>query len=122
MPKHLLIFDDDPDFSALLTDAFSGEKIDVVVTASPTSGLELFRQGTYDLILTDNRMPGMEGVDLIARLREIDSTIPIIFMSGFMEPVTLAKAQALNVTEVFTKPLNIMELIQKVHTILGLDV
>ncbi|MBI5281258.1 MAG: response regulator [Candidatus Solibacter usitatus] len=53
--------------------------------------LELFRAGQYDLVVTDFRMPGMDGVELIEKLREEKPGIPIVLISGFVDALGLTE-------------------------------
>jgi CheY-like chemotaxis protein len=58
---------------------------------SGAEALELFVSQPVDLVITDFRMPSMEGTELIARLRELRADLPIILLSGFVEPLGLTE-------------------------------
>jgi CheY-like chemotaxis protein len=54
--------------------------------------LELFRTEHYDLVVTDYKMPGMNGVELIEKLREERSGIPVVLISGFVDALGLTES------------------------------
>ena len=54
--------------------------------------LELFKSKQYDLVVTDYKMPGMDGVEFIARLREVEPQVPVILISGFVEALGLSES------------------------------
>ncbi len=58
----------------------------------PHKALELFRQQHYDLVVTDYKMPQMNGTELIEHLRAERPSLPIIMISGFVESLGLSEA------------------------------
>jgi CheY-like chemotaxis protein len=67
-----------------------GHKIDVA--SSGADALEQFSQHKYDLVVTDYKMPRMDGMELIARLRKQAPDIPIVLVSGFVDTLGLNEA------------------------------
>ncbi len=59
--------------------------------ASGAEALELLDRHKVDLVITDFRMPNMDGVELITRMRQLRSDLPIILLSGFVEPLGLTE-------------------------------
>jgi CheY-like chemotaxis protein len=59
--------------------------------ASGAEALELLNRHKVDLVITDFRMPNMDGLELIARMRKLHSELPIILLSGFVEPLGLTE-------------------------------
>ena len=64
----------------------------VATAANAEEALGLFSPGKFDLLVTDFRMPKMDGVELIRRIRAIEPGIPAIILSGFVESVGLSEA------------------------------
>jgi CheY-like chemotaxis protein len=62
------------------------------------------------LIITDHRMPGRSGLEVLALLRNVNWTMPVIVISGFVDPQTHAEALRLGVAAVFDKPFDLDEL------------
>src|SRR6478672_6953585 len=67
-----------------------GHKINVA--SSGADALEQFSQHKYDLVVTDYRMPRMDGLELIGRLRKQAPDIPIVLISGFVDTLGLNEA------------------------------
>ena len=64
-----------------------------VVTASNGSdALELFGASTFELVVTDYKMPRMDGLELIKRLRKLTPLVPIVLVSGFVDALGLNEA------------------------------
>ncbi len=62
---------------------------DVLTTRSPNEALELCERNTFDVIVTDYRMPDMNGVEFIARLRKNGKLVPVVLVSGFTDALGL---------------------------------
>lgn len=61
----------------------------VTTAASAVDALKRFSENSYDLVLTDFRMPRMDGIQLIREVRKLDSAMPIILLSGFADALGL---------------------------------
>lgn len=60
-------------------------------TTDPQKALEMFRKEHYDLVVTDFKMPEVDGVELIGKLRGEKATIPVILISGFVDALGLTE-------------------------------
>ncbi len=65
---------------------------DVVAKPCPCKALECFGSEPFDMLITDFRMPGMDGRQLIAKVRERIPDLPIVMISGFAEALGLSEA------------------------------
>ncbi len=63
----------------------------VCTCAGGPEALELLARRPVDLVITDFRMPHMDGVELIARIRQMRADMPIVLLSGFVEPLGLTE-------------------------------
>lgn len=81
----VLVVDDEAPVREAVTDVLSLEGIQVLTASNGHSALQIFseRSGEIDLVLLDLSMPGMSGDETLRRLREIDSTVPVILSSGY---------------------------------------
>ncbi|MEA4914702.1 MAG: response regulator [Christensenella sp.] len=70
------------------------------------AALALFEKSSYDLMITDLRMPGMDGLQLIERIRSLGKTLPIIVLTGYDEFEYARTALHFGVAEYLLKPLN----------------
>jgi len=66
-----------------------------ITTASEgAEALEHFSRGKFDLLITDYKMPRMNGLELIRKVRELDSKVPVILISGYAEALGLTEANS----------------------------
>jgi CheY-like chemotaxis protein len=88
-PAHLLMVDDNR--LGLLARKVVMEELGyrVTSTTSSTDALERAGKDKFDLIITDYKMPDMDGLVLIAKLRELNLNVPIILISGFADALGL---------------------------------
>jgi CheY-like chemotaxis protein len=91
-PAKILLVDDNRDGllvrRALLEEA--GYKVDVA--RSGEEGLKLFEAEHFDVVVTDYRMPRMNGAELIQRIRQLNPNVRVILLSGFVDPLGLTEA------------------------------
>lgn len=89
-PK-VLVVDDNRD--GLLVRKLLLEEVgyQVEIAQSAEEALQMFAPGAYCVLVTDYRMPGMSGVDLIERVRKMDTAVKIILLSAFVEPLGLTE-------------------------------
>jgi CheY-like chemotaxis protein len=80
MPQRILVVDDEPMVRALITRALSDAGYEVVAVANGRAALDAARgaEVSFDLIVTNNYMPGLNGPELIARVRQDFPSLPIL--------------------------------------------
>lgn len=115
MTPKILILDDDAGFNTLLTNIFSKAKVNynIVSSKDPQEAVELIKKDTFDLLITDHKMPHMTGLEFAKTVREINSLIPIIMVSANLDDETIRNLININVDCIFLKPLNIFSLLEK---------
>ncbi len=114
MGKRILILDDDVDFNGLLTDIFQQADYEVVSQHHPEKALKVFEDdGKFDLVVTDQKMPVMTGVEFMQRVREMDTEVPVIVVSGYLDNDTIRDLIRDGVGGVFLKPLNVFSLLKR---------
>jgi len=80
--KRILVIDDEMRVLEVLCDILRVEGYDVDTATNGTEGVQLFRRGSYDLVITDMVMPGKDGLQTILDLRKEVPELPVIAMSG----------------------------------------
>jgi DNA-binding NtrC family response regulator len=75
---------------------------------------EALQSGGYDLLVTDNHMPGMSGLDLVRRLHSAQIALPVIIASGGMDAEELARNQSLQPAIALPKPFTVGQLLATV--------
>lgn len=92
VPAHILLVDDNSNGLLIRRALLEEQGYRVDVASCGEAALKLFEGSTFDLVVTDYRMPGMNGVELIGRLRALQMHSPIVLLSGFVEPLGLTEA------------------------------
>jgi two-component system, cell cycle response regulator CpdR len=82
MPR-ILVVDDDIDVREFVSTVLADEDFDAVAAQDGGEALALLSDGEYDLLLTDIRMPGIDGFELVRRARRAQPDLRVLFMSGF---------------------------------------
>ena len=106
--KTILIVDDEAVIRDLCKRALKGYNI--LEAGSGEAALSLFAKGGIDVILTDVMMPGMDGIDLLKRIKEKEPTIVVIVMTGFAEKDVILNALKADADDFISKPLNLLQL------------
>jgi DNA-binding NtrC family response regulator len=113
----ILVVDDEPVQRELVSGFLKKQAFDVVVAETGAKALELFRQDSIDLILTDQKMPHMSGLDLLQAVRAINPEIPVILMTAFGSIEAAVSAIQGGATDYLTKPLNLDELLYRIRQV-----
>lgn len=119
MPKRILILDDDPDFTSLLTDIYRQSNYETVPFTEPKVALARLQSEPFDMLVTDHRMPGMTGEVLVRELRKTHPGLPVVVVSGFLDNDTIRDLIRDGVGGIFLKPLNVANLLKRTATLLN---
>ena len=122
--KHILLADDEAAFrfSAVLALRMAGYRVSEAADGlDALDGLvRLKDEGTpVHLLVTDLRMPNLNGAELIDALKHHDVLVPVFVVSGYCEPRTLRGLAAVGCVEYMEKPFQPAELVERVDNILG---
>lgn len=108
-PKILLI-EDDPGISAALQKELQAEGYHVAIAMRGDDGLARAREQPCDVVLTDLKMPGLSGLELVDQLHAAKPKLPIIMMTAFGTTETAIEATKLGAYDYLLKPLDMGEL------------
>jgi len=114
----ILIVDDEPDTCANLSDIFSDLDYEVDVAYDGLSALELVKKYAYDIALLDLRMPGMDGLELYRRIREISAGTVAIVVTAYASSDTAQCVLSAGAWKIVPKPVNIGSLLGMVASAL----
>lgn len=108
MPSRLLIVDDDPDLLIILPEAIQLRLPDSIIDTAPSAQMALERINAvdYDAIVTDIKMPGMDGLALMQEIRRIRSSTPTLLMTAHGEHDLAVKALESGAYAFLQKPLD----------------
>ncbi|MGD8983778.1 MAG: response regulator [Desulfobacteraceae bacterium] len=105
MTQRILIIDDEVDMLMLLRMIIEDNTdYGVETTNSPTEGIKLFSEEDYDLVITDLKMPGLDGMDIFDEFKELKPDVPVIIITAYGSMETSDEALRKGVAEFITKP------------------
>jgi len=105
MPERILVVDDEPNMLRLLkTILMDKTGYEVTTTNNPLEVSKLLQDGHYDLVVTDLKMPLVDGIDLIGIVKNIDATMPIIVITAYGTIETAEEAIQKGAYDFITKP------------------
>jgi two-component system, NtrC family, response regulator len=79
----ILVVDDEKNYLLVLKELLGGEGYEVVIAQSASEALKVFQETELDLVITDMKMPGMSGMELLGVLKEKDLHLPVIMMTAY---------------------------------------
>ena len=107
----IFFVDDDPRAGELLLRFFRDTGYGCRVFREPTEALAAFQREGADLLITDLRMPGMSGTELLARVRDHDAEVPVIIITAYATVDGAIEALRLGATDFIKKPYDMEELL-----------
>jgi CheY-like chemotaxis protein len=110
-----LLIDDDGLVRAMLTDMLQTFGYVVDADDSGEAALARFAAGLYDVVITDQRMPGMTGLEVAAAIRRIDPSLPVVLLTGGASVPAVEVGNA-DVRIVY-KPVNVVKLMAELDTV-----
>ncbi|CAG5082429.1 Stage 0 sporulation protein F, Response regulator receiver protein [Thermobacillus xylanilyticus] len=108
--KKVLIVDDQNGIRMLLMEVFSGEGYRTFQASNGKLALEIVKDESPDLVLLDMKIPGMDGLEILKRVKEINRDIKVIMMTAYGELDMIKEATELGALMHFTKPFDIDEM------------
>lgn len=119
-PQTILIVDDEVDILDSLKELIEGsvKGVRVLTAENGNAGLEVLKKEATDVIVSDFKMPGMNGLDFLIKAREVSPGVPRILMTAFPDlDLAIRAVNEASIENFFTKPLEpdrIIDIVQKV--------
>ncbi|MEK7867453.1 MAG: sigma-54 dependent transcriptional regulator [Planctomycetota bacterium] len=110
-PIHILLVDDEQDFRESVAEKIGMEGHRVVSLGEPAPAIEAAREKRFDVAVLDIRMPEMDGVTLMGKLRELQPGLEVIMITGHGTIETAVEAMRKGAYDFLTKPLKVSELL-----------
>jgi DNA-binding NtrC family response regulator len=105
MAEKILIVDDEPDMLKLLSMILREKtSYEITTTNNPMEAVELAKQGGFDLVISDLKMPGLDGMEIIDAVKKIDEDIPVIIITAFASVESASEAIQKGGFDFITKP------------------
>jgi DNA-binding NtrC family response regulator len=114
MSARLLLIEDDPSTASALGSVLTGEGYEVDTAGRGDQGLEMASSAAIDLVITDMRLPGLGGLELVKRLHDAKPKLPIILMTAHGTTETAIEATKLGAYDYILKPFEAHELLDLV--------
>jgi DNA-binding response OmpR family regulator len=108
--NRILLVDDEETIRFVLRETLISEGYNVDIAADAFQALEHFKLASYDLIITDIKMKGMNGIQLIREIKRSDLELKIIIITAYGSLETVKEAAKLGVVEMISKPFKIQEI------------
>ncbi|MEO7274897.1 MAG: response regulator [Vicinamibacterales bacterium] len=115
----VLVADDEPSVRELLAKTLALAEYDVDVAIDGRAAVERLRVLPYDLLITDLKMPGADGLTVIREARRLKADMPIIIITGFSSEASAIEAVNLGVSGYLTKPFRVPRVLSVAARALG---
>ena len=109
--SRILVIDDERSIRNTLKDILEYEKYEVELAEDGPKGLDKIRNGEFDIVLCDIKMPGMDGIEVLDKLTELSSDVPVIMISGHGNIDTAVEAIKKGAFDFIEKPLDLNRLL-----------
>jgi DNA-binding response OmpR family regulator len=120
-PQRILVVDDDNDLRQLSINALTGAGYDVQGAEDGAAGWLALRANDYDLVVTDNQMPNMTGLEMIEKLRSAHMELPVIMATGLLPRHEFTRKPWLKPDAMLQRPFSSNELVETVRNVLRTD-
>ena len=111
----ILIVDDEPNYQIVLSEILKDEGYEVFTANSGLAGLPVVYSTDLDLVLSDMKMPGMDGIGLLAKIKEYNKELPVILITAYAEVEKAVEAMRLGAFTYLAKPFSNEQLLASVH-------
>ena len=114
---HILVVDDEPVQREMIGGFLKKQGFEVIAADSAERALELFRQDAFDLVLTDQKMAEMSGLELLQAVHTINAETPVVLITAFGTIEAAVAALKHGAIDYLTKPLNLDELLYRIRQV-----
>jgi len=116
--KRILVIEDEGDIAELIRLHLDDLGYSVAIAHDGNTGLRKASMGTWDLLVLDLRLPGMDGLEICRRLRQGASSVPILMLTSKSSELDRVVGLEIGADDYVTKPFSVLELIARVKAIL----
>lgn len=118
--KRILVIEDDEEMRSLLKDFFKGEGFEIDSVSNGFDAFQILIKRLFDLVITDIRMPGLTGLDILPRIKKFQPEASIIVITAFGSEEVHRRAMERGASAYLEKPLHLHELRTMIHEIVAL--
>jgi DNA-binding NtrC family response regulator len=118
----LLIVDDDAGQRSLIESFLQGQNFETTTAESGDKALQLLATQSFDMMISDVRMPGLSGLETLRRARERHATLPVLLVTGYADVREAVGAMRDGALDYLSKPIDLDELLASVQRATGLAI
>lgn len=115
----VLVVDDEASIRDLLSKTLALAEYDVDLAVDGSAAIDRVRMSTYDLLIVDLKMPGVDGLTVIREARRYSAELPVIIITGFSSEASAIEAVNLGVAGYLTKPFRVPQVLAAAAKALG---
>ncbi|MFT8319231.1 MAG: response regulator [Sporolactobacillus sp.] len=119
--KRVLVVDDQYGIRLLLNEILKKEGLEALLASTGQQALEFVREKRPGLALVDMRIPGMNGVDILKKIKEINPEVKVMIMTAYGDDQMIREAKKNGAIAYFSKPFDIEKLLAAIHQQLPLE-
>lgn len=116
--ERIVVIDDDPAVTSVLKRGLWYEGFAAETASSGAEGLALLRERPADLVILDIMMPGLDGHEVLRRIRSADTSLPVLFLTAKDAPLDQVQGLGLGADDYVTKPFRFEVLLARIHALL----
>jgi len=116
--KKILLVEDEVHVVSFIKKGLSEEGFEVSVAFDGNTGLQLFKENKFDVVILDIMLPGMNGLDVCKAIREINSAIPMLFLTALGTSENIVLGLETGADDYLVKPFKFIELLARIKTLL----
>lgn len=119
----ILLIDDDQEYCRTMQKLFERRGYEIFLAADGQEALDIISDQLFDLVLSDLRMPNLDGIELMAEIKRRKISVPVIFVTGYGEVESYMDLMNMGAFDYLNKPIDPKELFRVVETALetGVD-
>lgn len=107
---HVLLVDDESDFTDPIAFWLKSKGYTVSVTTNGEDAIKIIKEQSPHIVFLDINLPGMDGLEILKRVREFNKDLPIIMVTAYTDEEKFAKAQELKTSGFFSKDKSLEDL------------
>jgi DNA-binding NtrC family response regulator len=112
--ERVLLVDDEVDFTTVLKQRMEARGLNVVTAASGPEAVQAVRKKTFDAIILDLQMPGMDGIETLKEILKLDEKAQVILLTGYATPKKGVEAIKHGAVDFLEKPADIQDMLSRI--------